>query len=299
MNILVVSGFLGSGKTTFISTLAKKTKNEFLVMENEYGSEGIDGDILRDDRLKVWELTEGCICCSLKGDFASSILTIANTVDVEYLVVEPTGLGLLSSIMKNISRIEYDRIKLLSPVTVVDVHAVSSSLNKFATIYTDQIKNATIIVLSKVEDALPREKDEAIAIIRYLNPKACLIEECYEELSTEWWAHLFTNFYRKEYQKIDYKEDVDFENLENISLKDVSVESVTELLEIIVAILRGFFGAIYRAKGCLDIEGYWTRFDVVDKRYSVVLSENRTEAKVVLIGQKLDKKKIYKAFGLT
>jgi len=298
MKVLVVSGFLGSGKTTFISTLAKKTKREFLIMENEYGSENIDGDILRDDRLKVWELTEGCICCSLKGDFATSILSIANTVDMEYLVVEPTGLGLLSSIMKNISRIEYDRIKLLAPITIVDVHAVSSSLDKFEMIYTDQIKNATIIVLSKLEDALPKEKDDAIAIINSLNPNACLIKDCYDELSAKWWDGLFNNFYSSKYQNVSGKEDVDFESLENVSLKGASVSSVEELLEILVAILRGFFGSIYRAKGVLNIEGNWTRFDVVDRRYSVVLSERQKEGKAVFIGQKLDKKKIYKAFGM-
>jgi len=298
MNVLVVSGFLGSGKTTFISTLAKKTKNEFLVMENEYGSENIDADILRDDRLKVWELTEGCICCSLKGDFATSILTIANSIDAEYLVVEPTGLGFLSSIMKNISKIEYDRIKLLAPITIVDVHAVSSSLEKFGAIYADQIKNAAIIVLSKLEDALPKGKDDAIAIINSLNPKACLIKDCYDGLSSEWWDGLFDNFYNPKYQSASVKEDVDFESLENVSLKGASVSSVWELLEILVAILRGFFGSIYRAKGVLNIGGNWTRFDVVDRRYSVALSERQKEGKAVFIGQKLDKKKIYKAFGV-
>ena len=96
MRILVVSGFLGAGKTTFIKELARRTREDFSVMENEYGQVGIDGQLLAEKempesgeedagKLNIWELTEGCICCSMKSDFASSILTIANTIDPEYV----------------------------------------------------------------------------------------------------------------------------------------------------------------------------------------------------------------------
>ena len=126
MNILIVSGFLGAGKTTFIQKLAEKSDREFAVMENEYGERGIDGNLLEQNRLKVWELTEGCICCSLKSDFAMSVLTIANSADPDYLIVEPTGVGLLSSVITNLLKIEYERIRLLKPVTVVDINCVDS-----------------------------------------------------------------------------------------------------------------------------------------------------------------------------
>ena len=109
MKILVVSGFLGAGKTTFIRTLAERTKKDFAVMENEYGAVNVDGDLLEQTNdLNIWELTEGCICCSMQNDFATSILTIANTVDPEYLIVEPTGVGMLSKMIENmVSKMEY------------------------------------------------------------------------------------------------------------------------------------------------------------------------------------------------
>ena len=117
MKILVVSGFLGAGKTTFIRTLAERTKKDFAVMENEYGAVNVDGDFLEQTKdLNIWELTEGCICCSMQNDFATSIQTIANTVDPEYLIVEPTGVGMLSKIIENIQKIEYERITLLEPL---------------------------------------------------------------------------------------------------------------------------------------------------------------------------------------
>ena len=112
MNILIVSGFLGAGKTTFIRKLSEKTDKPFAVMENEYGGAGIDGNLLEQNRLKVWEMTEGCICCSKKSDFAMSVLTIANTVAPDYLVVEPTGVGMLSSVIANLRKIEYEHIRL-------------------------------------------------------------------------------------------------------------------------------------------------------------------------------------------
>lgn len=104
MNILIVSGFLGAGKTTFIKELSRRTKKEFAILENEYANSGVDGDILKnsDKTVNIWELIDGCICCSAKGDFAQSILTIANTIDPDYLVVEPTGVAKLSSIIENI-----------------------------------------------------------------------------------------------------------------------------------------------------------------------------------------------------
>lgn len=91
MKILIVSGFLGAGKTTLIKEMANKTKRDFVVMENEYGDVDIDSNILKDEGMNIWELTEGCVCCTMKQDFASSILTIANSLDPEYLIVEPTG----------------------------------------------------------------------------------------------------------------------------------------------------------------------------------------------------------------
>ena len=111
---------MGAGKTTFIKALAKHTGKEFAILENEYGAAGIDEDRLRDrswqsGTVNIWEMTEGCICCSAKGDFALSVLSIANAVDPEYLVIEPTGVGKLGNVMENLKQIEYDRITHFSP----------------------------------------------------------------------------------------------------------------------------------------------------------------------------------------
>ena len=127
MKILIVSGFLGAGKTTFIKRLARNVDQRFVILENEYGAAGIDGARLGQNQQgtqkNVWEMTEQCICCTGKKDFAASVLTIANVVDPEYLIVEPTGVGSLAQIIENLRQIEYERIQLLSPATIVDVYS--------------------------------------------------------------------------------------------------------------------------------------------------------------------------------
>lgn len=159
MKILVVSGFLGAGKTTFIRTLAERTKKDFAVMENEYGAVNVDGDLLEQTKdLNIWELTEGCICCSMQNDFATSILTIANTVDPEYLIVEPTGVGMLSKIIENIQKIEYERITLLEPLTILDGTMYDRCMSEFSEICEDQIQSAGRILVSKMESAAENER---------------------------------------------------------------------------------------------------------------------------------------------
>ena len=159
MKILVISGFLGAGKTTFIKELAQRTKQDFAVMENEYGAVGVDGGLLSgaaedsEAPLNVWELTEGCICCTRKADFATSVLTIANTIDPEYLVVEPTGVGMLSKILDNIKTIQYERISLLAPITILDGEHFEEARRQFPDTWEDQIRASGMVVISKKERA--------------------------------------------------------------------------------------------------------------------------------------------------
>ena len=119
MKILLISGFLGAGKTTFIKEMAKNINLEFVVLENEYADIGIDGDFLDEKNLNVWEMSEGCICCSMKGDFKSSIKRIYSEINPEYLIIEPTGVGMLSSIVENIREIDNNDIEILNPLTLI------------------------------------------------------------------------------------------------------------------------------------------------------------------------------------
>ena len=295
MKVFVISGFLGAGKTTFIQALSERTAQKFVVMENEYGGAGIDGAVLQKDRLKIWELTEGCICCSLKSDFASSILTIVNTLDPEYLIVEPTGVGLLSAVLQNIGKIEYERIRLLEPLTVVDIHSVEDYLREFGEIYADQIKNAPRIVLSKTEQSSSAERERITAILRELNPHAEILSTPYQNQPDTWWQELLQKPLNKNYA-INAPAAEHSLNLETVSLNGIRIESVQALLELLVALLRGYFGAVYRVKGFAPIGTQWTKFDIADRLYTITVCEPMQQAQAVIIGQNLDRKRLKEAF---
>lgn len=290
MKILVISGFLGAGKTTFIKELAKRTHRDFAVMENEYGEVGIDGQLLSEDgqepseKINIWELTEGCICCSMKSDFASSILTIANTVDPEYLVVEPTGVGMLSKVMENIRQIQYERISLLSPITILDGNSFVRYLEEFPEIYRDQIAAAGSILVSKMEGA---DKDDLSRLgqeLRAINPKAEIFTDHYTSNPDAWWEGLLARPFGS---LKPTSSEADAPDLENLGLTEVELPSANHLLLFLQGVVSGVFGDICRAKGYLKAGNAWLRFDVADRIYSITGIEEMPDSRSIFIGKDL------------
>lgn len=301
MRILVVSGFLGAGKTTFIKELARRTREDFSVMENEYGQVGIDGQLLAEKempesgeedagKLNIWELTEGCICCSMKSDFASSILTIANTIDPEYLIVEPTGVGMLSNVMSNIRLIQYERISLLSPITILDGNSFDRYCQEFPDIYRDQIASAGCVLVSKMEGADRQTLEELEQSIRQINPDAEIFTTHYSANPDSWWESLLSRP-ADPAQKLPGKAETP--DLQNLGLTEVSLPSGNQLLLFLQGVVAGVFGDICRAKGYLPVgsgeQTAWLRFDVVDHNYSITGIEEMPDSRAVLIGKGLKK----------
>lgn len=302
MKILIVSGFLGAGKTTFIKALAKNTGCEIAVLENEYGASGIDGDrlagALADGTVNIWEMTEGCICCSAKGDFAASVLTIANAVDPEYLVVEPTGVGMLGQIIQNLRQIEYERIAILPAITIVDIGSWQHYERDFPELYHNQIREAGTIVLSKTEHSSAEEIAAVQSMIREKNSEAEIVTD-YHRLDRSFWMR-FLNAEK------DEKEHDASENSEalpdSFSLENISLESPERLILFLEELIRGHFGDIIRAKGQVPSGGLVLEFDVAGDRYSIRQpepgpeSEAEAKGKVVFIGRRIDKRTIRHRF---
>ena len=187
--VYICTGFLDSGKTTFIKRLARNVDQRFAILENEYGAAGIDGARLGQNRQgtqkNVWEMTEQCICCIGKKDFAASVLTIANVVDPEYLIVEPTGVGSLARIIENLRQIEYERIQLLSPVTIVDVYSYRRYMAEYPELYQDQIRSADTIIVSKTEACQAEEKQRIQKFLQEINPQAKIITDYASTMTRE------------------------------------------------------------------------------------------------------------------
>lgn len=178
MKILVVSGFLGAGKTTFITQMVKNFPNRrFAIYENEFAGQGIDTDRLKDDlEVSIYESLENCVCCTGKADFSASIITISCSVNPEFLIVEPTGLAKLGNVIQNIQQILYGDISLLEPVLILDAHAHKRNWALSPEIYEDQIRNSQTVFLSKTSLLISEEIEAVKRDVLALNPDAEIIE---------------------------------------------------------------------------------------------------------------------------
>ena len=295
MKILIISGFLGAGKTTFNKELAKRTKKEIAIFENEYGTSGVDGDILKEaTKVNIWELTEGCICCSVKGDFAASVLTIANTVNPEYLVIEPTGVAMLSNLITNLKQIEYEHIKLMAPISIVDALSLERYKNEFPEIYKDQIEFADTVIFSKSENLSENEKEKLELEVNSINNSCNIASNHYSTQPDSWWDSLLLK-YLDGTVDIPIKDET-AEMPDSFSLNNISVRSVEKFIIFLENIIRGLYGNIFRAKGSFAVKGLNLRFDVADNRYLLELDTNEISDKVVFIGNDIKKQKIREVF---
>ena len=179
----VVSGFLGAGKTTLISKLIKEVfaNQKVVLVENEFGEIGIDGGFLKEAGIEIREINSGCICCTLKGDFEESLRQVVETYHPERIIIEPSGVGKLSDILRAIQTV--DGLELASYSTVVDANRCKVYHRNFKEFFDDQIKTAACIILSRTQSVSPEKLAEDVEIIRSLNPDARIITTPWDELS--------------------------------------------------------------------------------------------------------------------
>ncbi len=183
IKIDVISGFLGAGKTTLIKKLfASDLKNEKVVLiENEFGEIGVDGAFLKDSGVQIKEINSGCICCSLVGDFSKSMKEIVEKFSPDRIIIEPSGVGKLSDIIKAIEKVE-EPLEINIVATVVDGGKCKMYFKNFGEFYDDQIKQANTVIVSKT-DKLGEEKIlAAVELIKSLNPHATIVTTPVTEL---------------------------------------------------------------------------------------------------------------------
>ena len=184
----IISGFLGAGKTTFIQKLlsdALKGENVVLI-ENEFGEIGVDSGFLKNAGIEIREMNQGCICCSLVGDFESSLKEVIEQYHPDRILIEPSGVGKLSDILSAVKTVSENLdVKLDGAVTVVDATKAKLYNKNFGEFFDDQIRFATSVVLSRMDIASGEKAQEAVNIVRGINPHANLITTDLTELSGE------------------------------------------------------------------------------------------------------------------
>lgn len=181
----IFSGFLGAGKTTLIKKLLKEAldPSKVVLIENEFGEIAIDGGFLKESGVEIKEMNSGCICCSLVGDFGSSLKEVIERYHPERILIEPSGVGKLSDVMKAVQNVDTDaEVQLNSAVAVVDANKCKMYAKNFGEFFLNQIEHAGTVILSRTADISESKLNDALEIIRAHNDKATVITTPWEEL---------------------------------------------------------------------------------------------------------------------
>ena len=182
----IFSGFLGAGKTTLIKKLIKESfkGKRVVLIENEFGEIGIDGSFLKESGIKINELNDGCICCSLVGDFRSALREVIEKYEPELILIEPSGVGKLSDVTRAVEGVADELpIELRSFVAVADAKKVRMYMKNFGEFYDDQISHASAIVLSRTKGMDEDKLAAAVALIRAKNPTASIVTTDWDLIS--------------------------------------------------------------------------------------------------------------------
>ena len=173
----IFSGFLGAGKTTLIKKLLKEAYagEKLVLIENEFGEIGIDGGFMQDAGIEVTEMNSGCICCSLVGDFGKALQKVLDEYHPDRILIEPSGVGKLSDIIRAVQNIGSDEVLLNGFTTVADVKKCKMYMKNFGEFFNDQIKNAGCIVLSHTQNTNDEKIAETVALLREKNSTATIV----------------------------------------------------------------------------------------------------------------------------
>ena len=181
----IYSGFLGAGKTTLIKKLIKEAYagERVVLIENEFGEIGIDGGFLQDAGIEITEMNSGCICCSLVGDFSKALSKVFEEYSPDRVIIEPSGVGKLSDVIRAVKGVETDDAKLNCFTTVVDAGKCKMYMKNFGEFFNDQIANASTVIFSHTDVAKPHKIEEAIKLVREHNAEAVIITTPWDSIN--------------------------------------------------------------------------------------------------------------------
>ena len=181
----IISGFLGAGKTTLIKKLLNEKLNaeNVVLIENEFGEIGVDGGFLKDAGIEITEMNSGCICCSLVGDFGTALKEVIDKYNPERILIEPSGVGKLSDVMKAVSDAGLgEDVQLNSAVAVVDASKAKMYIKNFGEFFINQIEHAGTVILSRTATTSEEKLSEIIALIREHNEKATIVTTPWDQI---------------------------------------------------------------------------------------------------------------------
>ena len=319
----IISGFLGAGKTTFIKKMIDEAfKGEQIVLiENEFGEVGIDGGFLKDAGIQITEMNSGCICCSLVGDFGKNLNEVITKYHPDRILIEPSGVGKLSDVMKSVIDIEKEQpVKLNALVTVVNALKASKQMKAFGEFFNNQIEYATTVILSRSQNATPEQLEFCVKQIQALNPKASVITTDWDAIKGEQILKTMEGQDNLEMKVLaearhaqdeaehhhhhdhdDHDHEHGHHHADDVFTswgKETPHKFERAKLE---EILKQFVedDKILRSKGMVEgTDGKWIYFDMVPGEYEIREGEPDYTGRIVVIGTEIHEDELLKTFGL-
>lgn len=181
----IFSGFLGAGKTTLIKKLIKEAYagEKLVLIENEFGEIGIDGGFMKDSGVNVTEMNSGCICCSLVGDFGTALKEVLDTYKPDRILIEPSGVGKLSDVMKAVMNVDSDNVRLNSYAAIVDAKKCKVYMKNFGEFFNDQIEHAGCILLTHTDGMKDEDIEKCVSLIKVHNENAAVVTTSWDTLT--------------------------------------------------------------------------------------------------------------------
>ena len=340
VKIDIISGFLGAGKTTLIKKLLKDgfQGEQVVLIENEFGEIGIDGGFLKEAGIEIREMNSGCICCSLVGDFGTSLKEVVTKYDPDRILIEPSGVGKLSDVIKAVQGVQDEvDIKLNSYTTVVDAKKCKMYMKNFGEFFDNQIQYAGAIIMSRTDIASEKKVQESLELLRSLNKDAAIITTPIENLDGKKLVEVMEHPVSLEQEMLEEEHEHhhhhdgecgcghDHEEHEHHHHHDgecgcghdhhhhhadevftswgrETIKKYTrEGLEKILEALSESdkYGIILRAKGMLPAEdGTWIYFDMVPEETEIREGAPEYTGRLCVIGSKLDEHALEELFGI-
>lgn len=308
MKIDIISGFLGSGKTTLIQKLINEElhKEKIAIIENEYGEVAIDGSILSDGEIEVKEITSGCICCSIKGDFKDSIKEVVDRYSPDRLIIEPSGVAKFSEVISSIKEAKLNDVEINMKITTVDAQNYKYYVDNFGEFYKNQIAAAELIILNRMEKMDTYEIDEICEGLKKINSKVKIITTSLEEITAKRIMEVAKIPREKlsfEMQEFKGKTNLKANNSAHNIFENIGIETTKSFNKYILDKLlkdlekSEIYGEVLRAKGIVPVEdGKWIQFDYVPKSIDIKDFRSDYTGRICVIGKNLNKNNLRELF---
>ncbi len=319
----IISGFLGAGKTTLIKKLLLEAfaGEQVVLIENEFGEIGIDGGFLKESGIEIREMNSGCICCFLVGDFGKSLREVVDTYHPDRILIEPSGVGKLSDVIKAVRDVQ-DEIgaKLNSFTTVADVTKCRIYRKNFGEFFSNQIEYAGAVILSRTDKAKPEKIEESVALLRELNDKAPFIttpiaqlpgkkiletmeesrsleEELLSEIVCPECGHHHEDRECCSHGHGHHHADEVFTSWGRETIHTYTKEQISDILKSLEE--DGSYGNILRAKGMVaGTDSEWIYFDMVPGEHEVRTGAPEYTGRICVIGAEIKEEKLAELFGI-